>query len=215
MLSAVKVPSTGGETELADMRAGYAALDAATKDRIRRIVAPITRRSIRKPTTSATSRRRIRTASTTARRTYGRSSRCIRKPAVKNLFVGRHAFGIPGLERDESRKLLRGLVDFVVSDPARVYSHKWCAGDTLLWDNRALLHRAKPYDYGDARVLIGTRIAGDSRDGARVLPDRPCRPSGPRRLEGRAGPIAARTSTTGGMRERQPLRVDRATGYAA
>lgn len=35
-------------------------------------------------------------------------------------------------------------------------------GDTLVWDNRALLHRATPYGYGEARVLMGTRVAGDS-----------------------------------------------------
>ena len=80
---------------------------------------------------------------------------------VKNLFIGRHAFGIPGLTRTESRELLQSLLDFAVSDPSRVYTHKWRVGDTLLWDNRALLHRAKPYDYRKARVMIATRVAGD------------------------------------------------------
>jgi hypothetical protein len=80
---------------------------------------------------------------------------------VKNLFIGRHAFGIPGLERSESRELLKSLVEFVVSEPSRVYTHRWQAGDTMIWDNRALLHRARPYDYSKARVLTGTRIAGD------------------------------------------------------
>jgi alpha-ketoglutarate-dependent taurine dioxygenase len=80
---------------------------------------------------------------------------------VKNLFVGRHAFAIPGLGREESRELLKYLVDFVVSDTARVYRHEWKAGDTMIWDNRALLHRARPYDYSKPRVLTGTRVAGD------------------------------------------------------
>ena len=49
----------------------------------------------------------------------------------------------------------------IVADEVRVYRHKWRVGDTLLWDNRALLHRARPYDYDSGRVLIGTRVAGD------------------------------------------------------
>ena len=160
MLSAVKVPATGGETELADMRAGYAALDAATKGRIATLSAY--------HSTQYSQANDVGDFPPQDQDSIYHGEAYLRplvkvhpETGVKNLFVGRHAFGIPGLERNESRKLLRGLVDFVVSDPARVYSHKWQPGDTLLWDNRALLHRAKPYDYADARVLIGTRIAGD------------------------------------------------------
>jgi len=91
----------------------------------------------------------------------------------KNLFVGRHAFGIPGLPREESKRLIRSLIEFVVSDPARVYTHKWQAGDTLLWDNRAILHRAEPYDYTKARVLIGTRVAGEPESELAYYPSDP------------------------------------------
>lgn len=160
MLSAVKVPAIGGETELADMRAGYAALDAATKERIATLCAY--------HSTQYSQANDVGDFPPQDQNSIYHGEAYLRplvkvhpQTGVKNLFVGRHAFGIPGLSRGESRKLLRGLVDFVVSDPARVYSHTWQPGDTLLWDNRALLHRAKPYDYGDARVLIGTRVAGD------------------------------------------------------
>lgn len=160
MLSAVTVPDEGGETELADMRAGYAALDQATKDRIKDLSAfhstqysqandlgdfpPQDENSIYHG--EAYLRPLVKTHPETG---------------VKNLFVGRHAFGIPGLPREKSRELLKFLVDVVVSDERHVYSHKWQDGDTLVWDNRALLHRARPYDYNKARVLTGTRIAGD------------------------------------------------------
>lgn len=160
MLSAVKVPARDGETELADMRAGYAALDQATKDRIESLSAY--------HSTQYSQANDVGDFPAQDGGSIYHGEAYLRplvkvhpETGVKNLFVGRHAFGIPGLPRDESRKLLRGLVEFVVSAPTRVYSHRWSPGDTLLWDNRALLHRAKPYDYGDARVLIGTRIAGD------------------------------------------------------
>ena len=160
MLSAVTVPAQGGETELADMRAGYDALDPTIRTRVESLSAY--------HSTQYSQANDVGDFPPQKEGTIYHGEAYLR-PLVKvhpetgrkNLFVGRHAFGIPGLDRDESRSLLRYLVDFVVSDPARVYTHHWTPGDTLIWDNRALLHRARPYDYSEARVLTATRIAGD------------------------------------------------------
>jgi alpha-ketoglutarate-dependent taurine dioxygenase len=76
------------------------------------------------------------------------------------LFIGRHAFGIPGLAADESERLLDELLDFACRPP-RVLRHRWQPGDLALWDNRCLLHRARPYDPSVSRVMHHTRIAGD------------------------------------------------------
>lgn len=94
----------------------------------------------------------------------------------------RHAFGIPGLSREESRTLLQSLLEFVVSEPGRVYSHRWRAGDTLLWDNRALLHQARPYDYRQPRVLFGTRVTGDPTSELAYYPSDPQAEDGRRAL---------------------------------
>ena len=213
MLSAVKVPSTGGETELADMRAGYAALDAATKDRIAALCAY--------HSTQYSQANDVGDFPPQDQNSIYHGEAYLRplvkvhpETGAKNLFVGRHAFGIPGLERDESRKLLRSLVDFVVSDPARVYSHKWCAGDTLLWDNRALLHRAKPYDYGDARVLIGTRIAGDPGTELAYYPTDPAAEAGRDALKAELA-LLRREVDDRRYAGTTAAAVDRATGYAA
>ncbi|MDH3643544.1 MAG: TauD/TfdA family dioxygenase [Gammaproteobacteria bacterium] len=160
MLSAVTVPDEGGETELADMRAGYAALDQATRDRIEHLAAY--------HSTQFSQANDVGDFPPQVEGTIYHGEAYLRplvkthpETGVKNLFVGRHAFGVPGLERSESRELLKSLVEFVVSDPSRVYTHRWQEGDTMIWDNRALLHRARPYDYSKARVLTGTRVAGD------------------------------------------------------
>lgn len=172
MLSAVTVPSEDGETELADMRAGYAALDAATRDRIEHLSAY--------HSTQYSQANDVGNFPPQAQGTIYHGEAYLRPlvkthpvTGVRNLFVGRHAFGIPGLPREQSRALLKGLVEFVVSEPSRVYSHKWTAGDTLLWDNRALLHRARPYDYSQPRVLTGTRVAGDPASELAYYPDDP------------------------------------------
>lgn len=160
MLSAVTVPDEGGQTELADMRAGYAALDEATRERIESLSAY--------HSTQYSQANDVADFPPQRADTIYHGEAYLRplvkthpQTGVKNLFVGRHAFGIPGLGRQESRALLKYLVDFVVSDESRVYRHEWKVGDTMIWDNRALLHRARPYDYGKARVLTGTRVAGD------------------------------------------------------
>lgn len=160
MLSAVTVPDEGGETELADTRAAYAALDQATKDRIEGLSAY--------HSTQYSQANDVGNFPPQKEGTIYHGEAYLRplvkthpETGVKNLFMGRHAFGIPGLDRQESRALLKYLLDFVVSDERRVYIHKWQVGDTLLWDNRALLHRARPYDYTQPRVLTATRVAGD------------------------------------------------------
>ena len=160
MLSAVTVPDEEGGTELADLRAGYAALDPATKDRIAQLSAY--------HSTQFSQANDVGDFPPQNSQGIYHGEAYLRplvkvhpETGVKNLFVGRHAFGIPGLSRAESRSLLKSLVEFVVCDERRVYSHRWQPGDTLFWDNRCVMHRALPYDYTKPRVLIGTRVAGE------------------------------------------------------
>ena len=172
MLSAVTVPSEGGETELADMRAGYAALDQATRDRIDNLSAYHSTQYSQANDLGDFPPQN--TDSIYHGEAYLRPLVKVHpETGIKNLFVGRHAFGIPGLTRIESRHLLKELLEFVVSEPSRVYTHKWQPGETLLWDNRALLHRAQPYDYSSPRVLTGTRVAGDPKTELAYYPSDP------------------------------------------
>ncbi|MEC9058829.1 MAG: TauD/TfdA family dioxygenase [Actinomycetota bacterium] len=176
MLSAVVVPDEGGQTELADLRSGYETLDDATKEMVAGL-------SAFHSTNFSQANDLGDFPDTNGDGLYGEvyHGEAYLRPMVKihpetgkpNLFVGRHAFGIPGLGRDESRKLIRSLIDHVVSDDSRVYSHNWVVGDTLLWDNRRALHRARPYDYTKPRYLIGTRVAGDPASELAYYPEDP------------------------------------------
>ena len=176
MLSAVIVPDEGGQTELADLRSGYEALDDTTKE----IVAGL---SAFHSTNFSQANDLGDFPDTNGDGLYGEvyHGEAYLRPMVKihpetgkpNLFVGRHAFGIPGLNREESRKLIRSLIEHVVGDDSRVYSHNWVVGDTLLWDNRRALHRARPYDYSKPRYLIGTRVAGDPASELAYYPEDP------------------------------------------
>ncbi len=76
------------------------------------------------------------------------------------LTIGRHAYGIPGMDADESEQLLQDLVDQACQAP-RIYHHSWKTGDVVLWDNRCLLHQARPWDMSEPRIMYHARIAGD------------------------------------------------------
>jgi alpha-ketoglutarate-dependent taurine dioxygenase len=76
------------------------------------------------------------------------------------LYIGRHAHDIPGLTGEESAQLLDRLLDFACQPP-RTVLHAWQPGDIAIWDNRALLHRARPYPRNEPRVMVHARVAGD------------------------------------------------------
>ena len=176
MLSAVTVPDEGGATELADARHAYDQLDEATKEKIATLSAY--------HSTEYSQANDVGDFPARGGAIY--HGEAYLRPLVKvhpetgrkAIFVARHAFGIPGLSREERRELLESLTEFVVSEPTRVYAHQWQPGDTLFWDNRCILHRARPYDYAKPRVLIGTRIAGDPESELAYYPDDPAAEAG-------------------------------------
>jgi alpha-ketoglutarate-dependent taurine dioxygenase len=159
VLSAQVVPSAGGETEWADMRAAYEALDEATR---RRIASLSAYHSLYH--SQANIGHVVQTGAGYGFHTKGAPLRPLVKvhPVTGRpaLFIGRHAYGIPGLDAAESEKLLSDLLAFACRPP-RTYAHRWQPGDVVIWDNRCVLHRARPYDYGEVRVMRHTRVAGD------------------------------------------------------
>lgn len=79
----------------------------------------------------------------------------------KALYVGSHASHIAGMPEDEGRALLKELLDFATQEQW-TYLHHWRVGDLVMYDNRAVLHRARPYAMTEhARVLHRTTVAGE------------------------------------------------------
>ena len=79
---------------------------------------------------------------------------------LKNYYVGSHARSIVGWGGIESRKLLDELLERA-TQPDLIYRHPWQVGDTVVWDNRCLLHRGAGYDANRWRRLMRqTRVAG-------------------------------------------------------
>ena len=78
----------------------------------------------------------------------------------RSLVLGASTSHVIGMGRDEGRKLLDDLLDRATG-PDRVYRHHWSVGDTVIWDNRGVLHRAVPYEPTSPREMLRTTLLGD------------------------------------------------------
>ena len=156
------VPGKGGETGWADMRAAYRELDADTRERISDLSAYHSLYHSQKKFGQT----KEKDSEYFGYGFFGQDPPL--RPLVKihpetnrpSLTIGRHAYGIPGMDVNESEKLLQDLVDFACQPP-RVYHHSWTPGEAVLWDNRCLMHQACPWDMNEPRIMYHSRIAGD------------------------------------------------------
>ena len=159
------VPEGGAPTGWADMRAAYDALDASEQRRLAGLSAYHSLYYSQGRAGYLPSERDERGGYVQ----YGyHDKEPSLRPLVKvhpdtgraNLLIGRHAYGIVGMEPGESERLLDELNDWACQD-RRVYFHRWEVGDAVVWDNRRLMHRATPFDLTQPRRMWHTRIAGD------------------------------------------------------
>jgi alpha-ketoglutarate-dependent 2,4-dichlorophenoxyacetate dioxygenase len=79
----------------------------------------------------------------------------------KAFFVASHACEIVGMPTDEARTLIRDLLERATA-PDLVYTHRWRPGDLVMWDNRCVLHRGRPWNESRyRRVMHRTTVAGE------------------------------------------------------
>jgi alpha-ketoglutarate-dependent 2,4-dichlorophenoxyacetate dioxygenase len=155
LLSAREVPPSGGETEFADLRAAYDALDQVTKERIDGLVAEHSifhsRSLVGYADFSKEERAALPPVSQAMVRTHPGSGR-------RTLYLASHASHIIGWPVEQGRALLGELIAFA-TQPRFVYQHHWRLGDMVVWDNRCTLHRARPFDdLNDRRDMRRTTI---------------------------------------------------------
>ncbi len=163
VFSAEEVPSVGGRTGFADMRAAYDALDESLKKKIAGLTAYHSLHYSQSKLGHVAKKQDGEYSG------YGFHDGPVPlRPLVKthpetgrkSLLVGRHAHNIPGLDQADSDALIQELVDFACQPP-RIYHHDWTAGDAVVWDNRCLMHQATPWDMTQRRIMWHSRIAGD------------------------------------------------------
>ncbi|MEX0364575.1 MAG: TauD/TfdA dioxygenase family protein, partial [Ruegeria sp.] len=80
------------------------------------------------------------------------------------LYIASHAYAIEGMDADAGAALIDELTEFV-TQPPYVYSHKWQVGDVLIWDQRAVLHRGTAWNHKEPRVLSSICVSATPDDG--------------------------------------------------
>ncbi len=143
MMYSERVPSVGGETEFADMYTAYDRLDDGWKARIAGLRAihnldfSRTRRHGEDPMTAA-QKAAVPPVPHPVARPHPDTGRLA-------MFLGDHAETIEGWDYQHGRDFIEEL-STLITPPDLVYSHKWQPGECMVWDNRCLLHRARPFD---------------------------------------------------------------------
>jgi alpha-ketoglutarate-dependent taurine dioxygenase len=158
VLSAKQVAERGGETEFASSYGAYDALDDEEKQRLG---------ALRVVHSLEASQRRVNPNPSDEEVARWRSRPTHEHPLVwthrsgrKSLVLGASADYVVGMDVDEGRALLADLLDRATTGD-KVYSHTWSVGDTVIWDNRGVLHRAAPYDPDSPREMLRTTVLGD------------------------------------------------------
>ncbi|WP_172299220.1 TauD/TfdA family dioxygenase [Pseudoruegeria sp. HB172150] len=157
MLHSVRNPSWGGQTQYADLKAAYDALDERTKafldDKIAEHYALHSRFLIGDDSYNEEQKAAIAPAYWPVVRQNPRTGR-------KHLFIGVHARSIEGMTVPEGRMMLLDLLEHATKGEF-TYLHEWQVGDTMIWDNRATLHRGRAFDLDEPRELRRTTTLDD------------------------------------------------------
>ncbi len=165
LLSARVVNPKGGNTEFADMRAAYDALDDETKTEIEDLICEhslmYSRGSLGFVDYSDEEKELFKPVLQRLVRTHPVHKR-------KSLYLSSHAGKVQGMSMPEGRLLLRDLTEHATQGEF-VYVHKWKLHDFVMWDNRQTMHRVRRYDQSQPRDMRRATVAGTMP----TVPDQP------------------------------------------
>lgn len=158
VLTALQVAERGGETEFASAYGAYDELSDGEKQRFA---------SLRVVHSLEASQRRVNPdpspeelARWRARPTHEHPLVWTHRSGRRSLVLGASADYVVGMDLAEGRALLAELLERATGAD-KIYSHNWSVGDTVIWDNRGVLHRAAPYDPDSPREMLRTTVLGD------------------------------------------------------
>ncbi len=161
ILSARVIPANGGETEYVSTRLAFERLDAELRNKLQNSFAWHD---------YAHSRSQIAADLASPEERAALPPQCWRM-AWKNpvngrgaIYLASHAFAVEGMEKAAGKKLIDELVAFATA-PGASYLHQWRKGDVVMWDNRATMHRGRPWPAHEARLMVRTTISATEADG--------------------------------------------------
>jgi alpha-ketoglutarate-dependent 2,4-dichlorophenoxyacetate dioxygenase len=161
VLSARIIPARGGETEYVSTRLVFERLDAGQRRKLENSFAwhdyAHSRSQITKDLASPEERAAL-------------PPQCWRmvwkNPANGRgaIYLASHAYAVEGMEPAAGKKLIDELTAAATA-PGTNYVHQWKSGDVVMWDNRATMHRGRPWPAHEARLMVRTTISATEADG--------------------------------------------------
>jgi len=161
VLSARVIPARGGETEYVSTRLAFERLDPALRERLENSFVWHD---------YAHSRGKIAPDLASAEERAALPPQCWRMVwrnpvnGRRALYLASHAYAIEGMEQKEAQKFLAKLMEAATA-PGLSYAHGWRKGDVVMWDNRATMHRGRPWPAHEARLMVRTTISATEADG--------------------------------------------------
>ena len=165
VLSARVVPSSGGATEYVSTRVAWEALSPRVQQRLRDTVmmhsyaksrSLVSRELAQMPKVAAVPPSRWRAVWPNPRN--GREA----------LYIASHVYAIDGLDQTHAEALIKDLLAQATQD-SLIYRHRWQTGDAVLWDERAMMHRGRPWPMDEERTLIATLVSATATDGLALV----------------------------------------------
>jgi alpha-ketoglutarate-dependent 2,4-dichlorophenoxyacetate dioxygenase len=165
ILSARIIPARGGETEYVSTRLAFERFDAPLRNKLENSFAWHD---------YAHSRSQIAPDLASPEERAALPPQCWRmvwKNPVNGrgaIYLASHAYAIEGMEAAPAKKLIDELMELATA-PGTSYLHPWRKGDVVMWDNRATMHRGRPWPANEARLMIRTTISATGADGVRTM----------------------------------------------
>ena len=165
VLSARIIPARGGETEFVSTRLAFERIDPALRKKLENSFAWHD---------YAHSRGQIAADLANPEERAALPPQCWRmvwKNPVNGrsaLYLASHAYAVEGMEASAGKKLIDELMDLATA-PGTSYVHEWKSGDVVMWDNRATMHRGRPWPAHEARFMVRTTISATEADGLAAM----------------------------------------------
>ena len=161
ILSARIIPDHGGETEFVSTRLAFERLDPLRQRQLEALFAWHD---------YAHSRGKIASDLASAEERTALPPQCWRmvwrnpKHGRGALYIASHAYAVEGMDQAAGTRLIEELTAAATA-PGSSYLHKWRQGDIVMWDNRATMHRGRPWSAHEPRLIVRTTISATADDG--------------------------------------------------
>jgi alpha-ketoglutarate-dependent 2,4-dichlorophenoxyacetate dioxygenase len=165
ILSARIIPARGGETEYVSTRLAFERLDEGLRNKLENSFAWHD---------YAHSRSQIAPGLASPEERAALPPQCWRmvwKNPVNGrgaVYLASHAYAVEGMEPAAGKQLIDGLMEAATA-PGVSYMHQWRGGDVVMWDNRATMHRGRPWPAHEPRLMVRTTISATEADGVDTM----------------------------------------------